>query len=85
MVEEGNEILRIICGQILKVLLTWDISLKDLWPINADPKLYAEFPASSQKDKHWSNAFQAYIDQLYNGLDPSPRCVCSGFLTFVFI
>jgi hypothetical protein len=79
VVEEGNEILRIICGQILKVLLTWDIALKDLWPINTDPKLYAEFPISSQKDKHWSNAFQAYMDQLFNSPDPSPRCACSEF------
>lgn len=77
VVEEGNEILRIICGQILKVLLTWDIELKDLWPIGANPKLYDEFPLSSQEDKHWSNAFQAYIDQLFNSPGLSLRRVCS--------
>lgn len=79
VVEEGNEILRIICGRIIKVLLTWDIALKDLWPIDAGPELYAEFPLSSQEDKHWSNAFQAYVDQLFNSPDPSPWWICSEF------
>jgi hypothetical protein len=75
VIEEDNEILRIICGQILKNLLTSDIVPKDLWPVNTDPEYYNEFPVSSQNGKHWGNEFQAYIDRLFESPELSTRCV----------
>lgn len=65
VVGEQNEILRIICGQLLKALMAWDVPKRDLWPIGTDKKHYDRFPASSQSDKHWNNAFQTYIDELF--------------------
>jgi hypothetical protein len=81
VLEEQNEILRIICGQLLKALIASQIPKKDLWPVGTDKKQYDGFPISSQTDKHWNNAFQAYVDQLFN-ISASPQESVTSLLKF---
>jgi hypothetical protein len=63
---EPNEIVRLIAGQLVKLLLAAKFELVDLWPVNIDKVMYAGFPPSSQRDKGWSSNFQDYIDFLYD-------------------
>lgn len=71
VIEEQDEILRITCGRLLKALITWEIPPGDLWPVEIDSRFYSGFPASSQTEKHWNNAFQTYVDQLFTIRGPS--------------
>jgi hypothetical protein len=80
VVEEQNEILRVTCGQLIKALLAWDIPPEDLWPIGTNPMHYKGFPASSQSEKHWSNAFQSYLDEVLDSSKISPESVISSIL-----
>jgi hypothetical protein len=65
VVKEKNEILRVICGQILKVLADAEIPLEDLWPVGTDPVIYSGFPPSTQSGNSWNRAFQSYVDSLF--------------------
>jgi hypothetical protein len=64
VVEEQNEILRVTCGQLIKALMAWNIPREDFWSVGTDSMLYKNFPALSQSEKHWNNAFQTYIDEV---------------------
>lgn len=75
VVGEQNEILRIVCGQLLKALMAWDIPKSDLWPVGTDPACYTGFPGLSQSEKHWNKAFQTYVDELFNNSAPSQELV----------
>jgi hypothetical protein len=65
VIEEKNEILRIVSGQILKVLIDAGIPPKDLWPVDTDPVIYTNFPSSRQTKGSWDQDFQSYVDGLF--------------------
>jgi hypothetical protein len=80
VIEEHNEILRITCGQLFKGLMAWNIPPEDLWPVGTDPMHYKNFPAASQSQKHWNNAFQAYVDEIFDTSKPSQESVIPSAL-----
>jgi hypothetical protein len=62
---EPNEIVRIVAGQLVKLLLAVKFELAEIWPVDINKVMYAGFPPSTQGDNGWSSAFQDYIDDLY--------------------
>jgi hypothetical protein len=62
IVDEEDEILRMICGQLVRMLLTCDIAIDELWPDDASEKDYNEFPVASQSQKGWKAKFQSWVD-----------------------
>ena len=66
VVSEPNEIVRIVAGQLVKLLLEAKFELADLWPVDINKVMYTGFPPSSQENRGWSSAFQDYIDFLYD-------------------
>jgi hypothetical protein len=65
VVEERNEILRVILGQILKDLMDAGIAPENLWPVGTDPVIYSNFPSTTQTGNSWNRAFQSYVDGLF--------------------
>jgi hypothetical protein len=66
VVEEVDEILRMIYGQLMRTLLIADIPLQDLFPVNFKEELYAGFPVSTEDGFGWGGSFQKYVDRLYD-------------------
>ncbi len=67
-----------IYAQLLKTLLEAAISVEDLFPMDFDEVLYANFPSSTQGSTGWGGSFQTYVDNLFeNGLIESQPCVDS--------
>src|SRR4051812_37226248 len=65
IVNEEDEILRMICGQLVKVLLTCDIEIDELWPDDAAEKDYKDFPVTSQSQEGWKAEFQTWVDDAW--------------------
>ncbi|KAI9644021.1 hypothetical protein NHQ30_007373 [Ciborinia camelliae] len=62
VISEGNEIVRLICGQLLKALLNSDILPEELWPVGTNKKDYETFPTESQSQSGWKSLFQKWVD-----------------------
>ncbi|KAF4631722.1 hypothetical protein G7Y89_g6409 [Cudoniella acicularis] len=73
VVEEGNEIIRTLCGRLIRVLQRAEVELEHLWPLDADETLYQKFPVLTQKESGWSQQFQAYVDEVYAALEEKPE------------
>jgi hypothetical protein len=54
-----------IYGQLVRRLLKADIPLDDLFPVDFEEQMYAEFPPSTQGAVGWGGVFQKYVDHLY--------------------
>lgn len=67
--KEPNEIIRIICGQLITALLSAGVLLSHLWPVNTDKKLYANFPIASIGSRGWNQQFQNYMDGVFEIID----------------
>ncbi|CZR51023.1 uncharacterized protein PAC_00898 [Phialocephala subalpina] len=65
ILEETNEIVKIICGSLVRNLHDAGVALQDLWPVGADKILYESFPPSTQTGHGWNTKFQDYIDRMY--------------------
>ena len=63
VVTGSDEILKIICGQLIKVLVDANVPLEDLWPPDANEDVYQGFPDSSQLGS-WNQHFQSYLDKV---------------------
>ncbi|QSZ35359.1 hypothetical protein DSL72_008229 [Monilinia vaccinii-corymbosi] len=62
VLNEGNEILRLICGQLVRDLLNSDILPEELWPVGTDKKDYDNFPTELQSRSSWKTQFQEWVD-----------------------
>jgi hypothetical protein len=65
---ESNEIIRTICGQLIKEMLSAGIAKEHLWPQETDKQIYEAFPDASQPGG-WNQNFQTYVDTI----DTSPE------------
>ncbi|KAF7878927.1 hypothetical protein EAF04_000130 [Stromatinia cepivora] len=63
VLNEENEIHRLICGQVLAALLNCDILPEELWPVRADKKDYEDFPTELENPSEWKSQFQKWVDQ----------------------
>ncbi|KAH8657563.1 hypothetical protein BGZ60DRAFT_434519 [Tricladium varicosporioides] len=65
VIEETNEIIRFVCGKLIRVLQRARIGLEYLWPTTADRTYFTEFPAVlTQEDNGWSQQFHSYVDEM---------------------
>ncbi|KAB8302073.1 hypothetical protein EYC80_005524 [Monilinia laxa] len=62
LLNEGNEILRLICGQLVRDLLNSDILPEELWPVETNKEAYENFPVKLQSQSRWKTQFQHWID-----------------------
>ncbi|ESZ96273.1 hypothetical protein SBOR_3328 [Sclerotinia borealis F-4128] len=62
ILSEGNEIIRLICGQLISALLNSDILPEELWPVRTNKKIYEDFPTESQGQYGWKTLFQQWVD-----------------------
>jgi len=61
ILREKDEITRLICGNLTRMILdTTNLEQKDLWPIDTDSALYANFPEIGNS---WQSRFQQFIDE----------------------
>jgi hypothetical protein len=68
-----------IYAQLLRTLLDAGIPLQNLFPVDLDEEVYADFPPSTQESVGWGRAFQTYVDGLYEkDLLDTPECVISS-------
>lgn len=65
LLKEPNEILRIICGQLITALLTAGVLPEHLWPADTDTRLYTTFPTMALGSRGWNQQFQNYMDNIY--------------------
>ncbi|EPE28080.1 hypothetical protein GLAREA_04871 [Glarea lozoyensis ATCC 20868] len=62
---ENNEILRIICGEIIRVLGGAGVQIESLWPAGTSKDALTNFPTCTSQNNSWSKQFQAYLDVTY--------------------
>jgi hypothetical protein len=62
---ENDEILRVICGQVLKVTAA-ELPKHIMWPVETASATYESFPAESQHNQAWRIKFQDFLDTLPN-------------------
>jgi hypothetical protein len=70
VLKEPNEIIRVICGQLITCVMQAGLSPEHLWPIDVDKQLYANFPTVSQSSRKWNRQFQTYMDNVFEILQP---------------
>lgn len=71
VLEDENEIIRIICGHLITSLLSAGVLLEHLWPVNTDKRLYANFPNASHGSRGWNQKFQDYLDDVWQMMEPT--------------
>ncbi|KAH6709155.1 hypothetical protein BKA61DRAFT_579227 [Leptodontidium sp. MPI-SDFR-AT-0119] len=80
IVEETDEILRVICAQLVRVMIDEDTPLNILFPEHYEETVYTGFPSSSQANAGWGIKFQHYLDDLPKNKMDIPAQI--GFLFF---
>lgn len=66
---EPNDIIRIICGQLIKELVDAEVPRQDLWPTDTREEIYEGFPDSSQSGR-WNQLFHTYLDKVDTAENP---------------
>lgn len=65
MLEEDDELSRIIFGQLIRDLLSGGgLDLPTLFPDGYDATLYDDFPPSTQENRGWTIQFDEYMDRV---------------------
>lgn len=65
MIEEDDDLARIIFGQLIRDLLSGGgLGLPDLFPSGYNSELYDDFPPSTQGNRGWTVQFDEYIDKV---------------------
>jgi hypothetical protein len=62
LAEEPDEILRLICGRIMRAS---EIEPEHFWPPGTESKLYNDFPKLPQDDAKWDRLFQDYVGEIF--------------------
>lgn len=71
VLKEPNEIIRIICGQLITSLLSAGVISEHIWPVNIDKRLYENFPTASLGSRGWNQQFQNYMDNVFEITEPA--------------
>lgn len=71
VLKEPNEIIRIICGQVVTSLLSAGVFPEHMWPINTDKKMFEDFPKISPGSRGWNQQFQNYMDNVFEVMEPT--------------
>lgn len=69
LLEEKNEILRVICGRIIALLVDFGIPRHNLWPVTTKGHLYSKFPETKPNGSQWDIKFQDYLDDLCEAVE----------------
>ncbi|KAH7417390.1 hypothetical protein BKA64DRAFT_299623 [Cadophora sp. MPI-SDFR-AT-0126] len=72
VVEESDEILKVIYAKLVRVMGDKDTPVEDMFPEHYDEELYAGFPASSQGSAGWVVQFQKYVDDVWKNPSTNP-------------
>lgn len=64
LVGEVDEILQLVCGQIMNTLLLGGCERVSLWPRSTHFDDYQGFPVQSELQQ-WKLAFQRYLDAIW--------------------
>lgn len=64
IIEDPDELLRLISGQLVRNLHQAGTPVADLFPVDYDEQVYWDFPPSTQKNVGWFKGFQDYLDAL---------------------
>lgn len=65
MFDTPHEILKLICGRLLRAMITTGISRSDLWPVDADAEDYNRFPVLPLSNNQWLKEYNDYVDSLF--------------------
>lgn len=65
VLEDQNEIIRIICAELLKSLVSSGFPRHHLWPIDTNDGIFNGFPDTSQGETGWHARFQSYMDGIW--------------------
>lgn len=65
VIDEPDEILKIIAAHLMCILQASGTPLEFLWPEKTDKAYYEGFPPATQDNTGWGQAFQNYVDDLY--------------------
>ncbi|TGO83701.1 hypothetical protein BPOR_0605g00060 [Botrytis porri] len=63
IINEDNEILRLICGRVFALLLNADVLPEELCPVKTDKREYEDFPVELQNLNEWKSQFQQWVDR----------------------
>lgn len=87
LLQETNEVLRGIFGQLIRTLLDAGMLVEHLWPAETKEALYRAFPPSSQGNRGWNDLFQEYVDVIWSETDQPDSSVdllkCTRYLLTV--
>jgi hypothetical protein len=72
ILNEPDEILRVISSQLIKTIVEAGIDIRDLWPEDIDRKFYLEFPTSSISEETWVADVQKWFNLLRQGPSHMP-------------
>ena len=64
MIQEKDELVRIICGQLLRDSLHYGLELASFFPEGYNERLYDDFPPSTQGNLGWAAQFDGYIQKI---------------------
>lgn len=65
MVGTPDEILKLICGRLLRSMIFSGIPRSDLWPVGTDIEDYNNFPVSPSSNNQWLNEYNNHVDFLF--------------------
>ncbi|KAF5877937.1 uncharacterized protein Bfra_000101 [Botrytis fragariae] len=63
IINEDNEILRLICGRVFASLLNANVLPEELCPVKTDKREYEDFPVELQNLNEWKSRFQQWVDR----------------------
>ncbi|KAG9236284.1 hypothetical protein BJ875DRAFT_541461, partial [Amylocarpus encephaloides] len=76
---KGEEIIRYVCGGLIRELQNENVLLDELWPIGSPNELYENFPETTQLKTGWSQKFDAYLDLVVDPLESYPERLYSAY------
>ncbi|KAK6587347.1 hypothetical protein PZA11_000637 [Diplocarpon coronariae] len=83
LVQERDEILRIIYARLIRTMFTEGTPLVSLFPIDYNESLYADFPPASQSNIGWGQRLQNFLDNLLPKFNREETNGTFFFTTFV--
>ena len=69
MIDERNEVLRLIAGSIIREMVATDMAEDMFWPVDIDAAAYAGFPKSQHHTLQWVESFEFHLVELFSRMD----------------
>ena len=73
MIDENNEILRLVAGSIIREMVASGMAEDKFWPVDIEAVAYAGFPKSQHHTSQWIESFESYIGNLHSQMDRADR------------